>query len=135
MDKDQQLHYEPPPQMRRPQSFDEKMYDKVNIYKRSLFAEDLGLNESLFVSFPTLQFMKQPLVPIGCAATAYFLASGINSFQKRDPRRAQKMMRARVGAQFATLAIFMYYVGMDNINFDVAPAYYRAKEKEKKSQE
>jgi hypothetical protein len=41
--------------------------------------------------------------------------------------RAQKMMRARVGAQFATLATFVYYVGFQNVNFDVAPAYYRAK--------
>lgn len=42
--------------------------------------------------------------------------------------RAQKMMRARVGAQFATLATFVYYVGFNNVNFDIAPAYYRAKE-------
>lgn len=38
------------------------------------------------------------------------------------------MMRARVGAQFATLATFVYYVGFNNVNFDIAPAYYRAKE-------
>jgi len=49
--------------------------------------------------------------------------------------RAQKMMRARVGAQFATLATFVYYVGFNNVNFDIAPAYYRAKEaKEKEKQ-
>ena len=66
------------------------------------------------------QFKKEPLVPIGCAATAYCLASGIKSFQNRDPRRGQKMMRLRVGAQFATLAMFMFYVGIDNINFEIA---------------
>ena len=38
------------------------------------------------------------------------------------------MMRARVGAQFATLATFVYYVGFQNVNFDIAPAYYRTKE-------
>jgi len=42
------------------------------------------------------------------------------------------MMRARVGAQFATLAAFVSYVGLDNVNFDIAPAYYRAKEAEAK---
>jgi hypothetical protein len=66
------------------------------------------------------QFKKEPLVPIGCVATAYFLASGIKSFQNQDPRRAQKMMRLRVGAQFATLFMFMYYIGFDRINFEVA---------------
>ena len=68
----------------------------------------------------TQQFKKEPLVPIGCVATAYFLGSGIKSFQNQDPRRAQKMMRLRVGAQFATLFMFMYYVGFDRINFEVA---------------
>jgi hypothetical protein len=63
-------------------------------------------------------------------ATAYFLVSGLKSFKNRDPRRAQKMMRARVGAQFATLAIFVYYVGMDNVNFGIAPAYYDKKKAE-----
>jgi hypothetical protein len=80
----------------------------------------------IFVFFP--KFTRQPLVPIGCMATAYFLVSGINSFQNRDPRRAQKMMRARVGAQFATLLAFVAYVGFDNVNFEIAPAYYRTKE-------
>jgi len=77
------------------------------------------------------KFKKEPLVPIGCAATAYFLVSGIKSFQNQDPRRGQKMMRLRVGAQFATLAMFVFYVGLDNINFEIAPQYQRAlKEKE-----
>merc|ERR1712159_813623 len=94
---------EAPPTLQRPMSFEEKVYAK---------------------------FKKEPLVPIGCAATAYFLVSGIKSFKNRDPRRAQKMMRARVGAQFATLAIFVYYVGFDNVNFDIAPAYYNKKKAE-----
>lgn len=60
------------------------------------------------------------MVPIGCAATAYFLMSGIKSFQNQDPRKGQKMMRLRVGAQFATLAMFAFYVGLDKINFEIA---------------
>ena len=66
--------------------------------------------------------------------TAYFLMSGLKSFRNRDPRRAQKMMRARVGAQFFTLVAFVGYVGLDSFNFDVAPAYYRRKEIEEKVQ-
>jgi hypothetical protein len=74
--------------------------------------------------------MKQPLVPIGCLATAYFLVSGIQSFKNRDPRRAQKMMRARVGAQFFTLIAFVGYVGFDKFDLKVAPQYFRSKESE-----
>lgn len=92
-----------PPPMRRVLTIEEKMWEKVK---------------------------KEPLVPIGCGATAYFLASGIKSFQNQDPRRGQKMMRLRVGAQFATLAMFVFYVGLDNINFEIAPQYQRAKKKE-----
>jgi len=93
-----------PPPMRRVLSVEERMWEKVK---------------------------KEPLVPIGCMATAYFLASGIKSFQNQDPRRGQKMMRLRVGAQFATLAMFVFYVGLDNINFEIAPQYQRAKKKER----
>ncbi|KAG7358726.1 hypoxia induced protein conserved region-domain containing protein [Nitzschia inconspicua] len=89
-----------PPEMHRPLSFEEKVWQK---------------------------FKKEPLVPIGCVATAYFLASGIKSFQNQDPRRGQKMMRARVAAQFATLGMFMYYLGVDRINFEIAPQYQRAR--------
>merc|ERR1719469_410654 len=81
------------------------------------------------------KFKKEPLVPIGCAATAYFLVSGIKSFQNQDPRRGQKMMRLRVGAQFATLAMFVFYVGLDNINFEIAPQYQRVKKKEREEEE
>ena len=39
-------------------------------------------------------------------------------------------MRARVGAQFATLLAFIGYVGPESVNFEIAPAYYRAKQAE-----
>lgn len=73
---------------------------------------------------------SEPLVPIGCAATAYFLMSGIKSFKDQDPRRGQKMMRMRVAAQFATLMAFVGYMGLENVNLDVAPNYYAAKKAE-----
>jgi Hypoxia induced protein conserved region len=71
--------------------------------------------------------MSQPLVPIGCAATAYFLASGIQSFRNRDPVRSQKMMQARVMAQFVTLLCFIGYVGLDNADFRIAPMFQDVK--------
>lgn len=74
-------------------------------------------------SHKTCQFSKQPLVPIGCAATAYFLVSGIKSFQDRDPVKSQRMMKFRVAAQFATLVCFMGYVGWENLDFRLAPMY------------
>jgi hypothetical protein len=77
------------------------------------------------------QFSKQPLIPIGCLTTAYFLGSGIRSFYDRDASRSQTMMRARVGAQFATLLIFMGYAGMEAINFKIAPGYHPKDEEEK----
>ena len=40
------------------------------------------------------------------------------------------MMRLRVGAQFATLMAFVGYMGLDNVNFDIAPNYYAAKKAE-----
>jgi hypothetical protein len=40
------------------------------------------------------------------------------------------MMRARVGAQFATLLAFVGYMGFEQVNFDVAPAYFQAKDAE-----
>ncbi|GFH58659.1 hypothetical protein CTEN210_15135 [Chaetoceros tenuissimus] len=92
------------PKYSRPETFEEKLYRK---------------------------FSKEPLVPIGCITTAYFLGSGIRSFYDRDASRSQTMMRARVGAQFATLLIFIGYAGLDAINFDIAPGYH-PKDEEKK---
>jgi len=70
------------------------------------------------------KFSEEPLVPIGCVGTAYFLATGIKSFYNRDAIRSQKMMRARVGAQFATLLVLAGYAGMSSLNFNIAPGYH-----------
>ncbi|GKY94385.1 hypothetical protein MPSEU_000404500 [Mayamaea pseudoterrestris] len=94
----------PPPTLRKVETNEEKMYRK---------------------------FRQQPLVPIGCAATAYFLISGIRSFQKRDPVRSQKMMKYRVAAQFVTLICFIGYLGVERLDFRVAPMYQDAKKGQK----
>jgi hypothetical protein len=84
----------PMPQMMRPETFEEKLYRK---------------------------FKAEPLVPIGCITTAYFLGSGIKSFYNRDPAKSQTMMRLRVGSQFATILIFIGYAGWNSFTFDFAP--------------
>ena len=65
------------------------------------------------------------MIPIGCAATAYFLVSGLKSFRNQDPVRSQRMMKYRVAAQFVTLMCFVGYVGIDSKLFDfrLAPMY------------
>jgi hypothetical protein len=63
------------------------------------------------------------------------LASGIKSFYNRDSARSQKMMRARVGAQFMTLAIFVGYYGISEFNMKMAPMYQEAQQVKKAQQE
>jgi hypothetical protein len=58
---------------------------------------------------------------LGCIVTAYFLFSGIRSFQRRDPVTSQKMMRNRVIAQFVTIICFIGYMGLDQADFRIAP--------------
>ena len=56
---------------------------------------------------------EQPLVPIGCGVTAYFLVSGIRSFYQGNAGRSQTMMRARVASQGLTIAAFVGYAAYD----------------------
>ena len=67
------------------------------------------------------KFKAEPLVPIGCLTTAFFLGSGIKSFYNRDPKKSQTMMRLRVGSQFATILIFIGYAGMNAFTLELAP--------------
>ncbi|CAM9703035.1 unnamed protein product [Phaeothamnion confervicola] len=48
-----------------------------------------------------------PFVPIGAFATIAFLGSGLYAFQKGHQRLSQKLMRGRVLAQGATVAVLM----------------------------
>jgi hypothetical protein len=82
------------PQLQRPETFEEKLYRK---------------------------FKAEPLVPIGCLTTAYFLGSGIHSFYQRNPAKSQTMMRLRVASQFATILIFIGYAGMNSFTLQLAP--------------
>mmetsp|Transcript_8300 Transcript_8300/g.7834 ORF Transcript_8300/g.7834 Transcript_8300/m.7834 type:complete len:132 (-) Transcript_8300:46-441(-) len=86
----------PMPRLIRSETIDEKLYRKLK---------------------------SEPLIPIGCLTTAYFLGSGIKSFYNRDTMRSQHMMRSRVVAQFATLMIFVGYAGSNAFNLNIAPGY------------
>lgn len=78
-------------------------------------------NDATKQSTASAQFKAEPLVPIGCLTTAYFLGSGIKSFYNRDPAKSQTMMRLRVGSQFATILIFIGYAGWNSFSFQFAP--------------
>jgi len=76
-----------------------------------------------------IQVKSQPLVPIGVAATTYFLATGLRAFQKRDPVGSQRAMRNRVMAQFATLIFFIGYMGVEQQDWRFAPMFQDANKK------
>ncbi|KAJ6667793.1 hypothetical protein lerEdw1_016114 [Lerista edwardsae] len=50
---------------------------------------------------------ENPLVPIGCLATAGVLTYGLICFKKGNTRQSQMMMRARILAQGFTVAALM----------------------------
>ncbi|KAL6768511.1 hypothetical protein ACKKBF_B11020 [Auxenochlorella protothecoides x Auxenochlorella symbiontica] len=50
---------------------------------------------------------KNPLVLIGCGVTAGVLFAGLVAFKKGNQGLSQKMMRARVIAQGATVALMV----------------------------
>ncbi|KAL6325551.1 hypothetical protein AAG906_023396 [Vitis piasezkii] len=58
--------------------------------------------------------VKNPLVPIGALLTAGVLTAGLISFKKGNSHLGQKLMRARVVVQGATVALMLstaYYYG------------------------
>uniref|UniRef100_A0A7S2A7B6 HIG1 domain-containing protein n=1 Tax=Trieres chinensis TaxID=1514140 RepID=A0A7S2A7B6_TRICV len=97
----------PMPRMQKVETFEEKLYRK---------------------------FTSEPLVPLGCAVTAYFLGSGIKSFYNRDAARSQKMMRLRVAAQMSTIAIFVGYAGFDAFTTNLRPKQYGTEKAENRSE-
>ncbi|XP_051139572.1 RING-H2 finger protein ATL48-like [Andrographis paniculata] len=58
--------------------------------------------------------VRNPLVPIGALMTAGVLTAGLISFKQGNSRLGQKLMRARVVVQGATVAVMVgtaYYYG------------------------
>lgn len=54
---------------------------------------------------------KEPWVPIGAGATVLALSGGLSAFVSGNKVMAQQMMRARVAAQFATIAAMVVAAG------------------------
>lgn len=52
---------------------------------------------------------EEPLVPFGVFTTAMILCGGLYSFQRGDRKMGQMFMRARVVAQFGTVAAMIGY--------------------------
>eukprot|EP01104_Vermistella_antarctica_P003692 TRINITY_DN13944_c0_g1_i1.p2 TRINITY_DN13944_c0_g1~~TRINITY_DN13944_c0_g1_i1.p2 ORF type:complete len:113 (-),score=16.81 TRINITY_DN13944_c0_g1_i1:212-550(-) len=48
---------------------------------------------------------RDPLVPMGCCLTAGILVTGLISFRNGNAALSQKLMRARIGAQFLTVGL------------------------------
>lgn len=78
----------------------------------SASAEEEPLGD-LTTKGPSLdKFSKNPWVPAGAILTAAVLAGGIAAFQRGNVIWSQRMMRARVAAQGATILILAASVGM-----------------------
>ena len=54
---------------------------------------------------------KEPWVPVGCGTTVVVLSIGLGAFVNGNKVLAQHMMRARVAAQFATIAAMVVAAG------------------------
>ncbi|WOK96393.1 RING-H2 finger protein ATL48-like isoform X1 [Canna indica] len=64
--------------------------------------------------FESKKPVKNPLVPIGALITAGVLTAGLVSFRQGNSQLGQKLMRARVVVQGATVALMVgsaYYYG------------------------
>ncbi|KAH7848017.1 hypothetical protein Vadar_032837 [Vaccinium darrowii] len=71
-------------------------------------------NSELEGLFEKKKRVKNPLVPIGALITAGVLTAGLISFKMGNSQLGQHLMRARVVAQGATVALMVgtaYYYG------------------------
>ncbi|XP_019154730.1 PREDICTED: RING-H2 finger protein ATL48-like [Ipomoea nil] len=74
-------------------------------------------NPELEALFADKKRVRNPLVPLGALVTAGVLTAGLISFRQGNSNLGQKLMRARVVAQGATVALMVgtaYYYG-DNL--------------------
>jgi hypothetical protein len=68
---------------------------------------------------------RDPLVPVGCGATLACLLAGLYTFHTGQAALSQKMMRARVVAQGATIVVLA--VGTFGMSLARDPAEQRPK--------
>lgn len=77
--------------------------------------DDLSTEPTFAVDYPTDArkldiIQKNPLVPIGAITTAAVLMGGLFAFKKGSQQWSQRLMRARVLAQGATLVVLAHSV-------------------------
>mmetsp|Transcript_14001 Transcript_14001/g.22886 ORF Transcript_14001/g.22886 Transcript_14001/m.22886 type:complete len:102 (-) Transcript_14001:33-338(-) len=80
-----------------------------------------GAGEETFAEKFKRKFAAEPLVPIGAFVTAGVLGAGFLSFKRGNQQLSQKMMRARVVAQLATITALgygAYYSAENRTDFD-----------------
>ncbi|XP_022852785.1 RING-H2 finger protein ATL48-like isoform X2 [Olea europaea var. sylvestris] len=73
-----------------------------------------AVNSELEELFQEKRRVRNPFVPIGALITAGVLTAGLISFRQGNSNLGQKLMRARVVAQGATVALMVgtaYYYG------------------------
>ncbi|KAH7851566.1 hypothetical protein Vadar_013449 [Vaccinium darrowii] len=73
-----------------------------------------AINSELEELFEGKKRVKNPYVPIGALITAGVLTAGLISFRQGNSHLGQQLMRARVVAQGATVALMgstAYYYG------------------------
>ncbi|KAL8467320.1 hypothetical protein ACS0TY_036153 [Phlomoides rotata] len=78
------------------------------------FFEMGAVNSELEELFQEKKRVRNPLVPIGAFMTAGVLTAGLISFKQGNSQLGQKLMRARVVVQGATVALMVgtaYYSG------------------------
>ncbi|PIA40432.1 hypothetical protein AQUCO_02500259v1 [Aquilegia coerulea] len=78
--------------------------------------EKMGTSETAELEdiFEQKKRIKNPFVPIGALITAGVLTAGLISFRQGNSQLGQKLMRARVVVQGATVALMVgtaYYYG------------------------
>ncbi|XP_024174456.1 RING-H2 finger protein ATL48 [Rosa chinensis] len=77
--------------------------------------EKMGeVEPSLEVFFEEKKRKRNPFVPVGAFLTAAVLTAGLISFRQGNSQLGQKLMRARVVVQGATVALMVgtaYYYG------------------------
>ncbi|CAA2944457.1 RING-H2 finger ATL48-like [Olea europaea subsp. europaea] len=81
---------------------------------KSLVFEMGAVNSELEELFQEKRRVRNPFVPIGALITAGVLTAGLISFRQGNSNLGQKLMRARVVAQGATVALMVgtaYYYG------------------------
>jgi len=83
--KEVEMFYLPPP--------------KVEGFTSSKFATDESFEEKI-----RRKTLENPFVPAGALVTTVILGIGLWTMKTKNTRLSQKMMRARVAAQFSTIA-------------------------------